>query len=99
MAELKVGVTLGYVPAMIHLMQTVDQVYRDHGYGCVLTSGTDGAHKQGSLHYADRALDYRTRHVTAVDRQRLADEIARRLGAMYDVVLESDHLHVEWDPR
>ncbi len=99
--RLKPGVQLGFVPAMIAMQHVVSSVYREMGIECVITSGRDGVgvHREGSLHFSDRALDYRTRDVPSPIRATLAKKIADRLGAEYDVVLEKDHLHVEWDPK
>ena len=65
----------------------------------LVTSGNDKVHARGSKHYTDEALDFRTKHLTPADQQRLRTEVKRRLGRDFDVVLESDHLHVEHDPK
>ena len=69
----------------------------------VITSGRDGTHKAGSLHYRDRALDFRTKTLAPADKRRLVAAVKKRLGPAYDVILEgegtaNEHLHVEWDP-
>ena len=69
----------------------------------VITSGRDGTHRDGSLHYVDRALDFRTKHLTRTQKVALRDTVRTRLGKGYDVILESvgkaqEHLHVEHDP-
>jgi hypothetical protein len=61
-----------------------------------ITSTTDGAHKTGSLHYSGRAVDIRTWHVPDVEK--LAASLRVILGRHYDVVVETDHLHIEYDP-
>lgn len=67
----------------------------------VITSAADGVHSKGSLHYPEngseggQALDLRIWNLP--DPQRTANELQRELGADYDVVLESDHIHVEMD--
>lgn len=66
----------------------------------VITSGGDGKHSRGSLHYSGNALDFRTRHLDsleAVDRVVAAMRLA--LGAEYDVVKEPTHIHVEYQPK
>lgn len=65
----------------------------------VVTSGNDSTHKEGSLHYQDRALDFRTHDLTPTQIEAWAQEIKKRLGSDYDVLIESDHLHVEYDPK
>jgi hypothetical protein len=56
----------------------------------------DGKHMQGSLHYKNRAVDVSMpfQNVNAI-----VEEIRLFLGPEYDVVVEEDHLHVEWDPK
>ena len=68
----------------------------------LITSGRDGKHKEGSLHYRDRALDFRTKHLSLTQKNALTKCLQMRLGASYDVILESvgkmnEHLHVEYD--
>lgn len=70
----------------------------------LVTSGNDKVHRPDSLHYRDRALDFRTKHLTETEKDRLVAEVRRRLGRHYDVVLEgrntsNEHLHVEHDPK
>jgi LysM repeat protein len=71
----------------------------------VITSGNDSRHMAGSLHYADRALDFRGNTMTADQGHALQNEVRRVLGDRYDVVFETfvnrsnNHLHVEFDPH
>lgn len=64
-----------------------------------ITSGSDGAHSSNSKHYTNEALDFRTRELTATDIVKLAQETKKRLGKEYDVVIERDHIHIEYDPK
>ena len=74
----------------------------DLPHDMVITSGRDGVHREGSLHYRDRALDFRTKHLTIEEKRALVRATQKRLGADYDVILESlgapnEHLHIEID--
>lgn len=61
----------------------------------IVTSTYEGSHSEGSLHYANLAVDIRRQ-----DRgNAVRDELKDKLGMDYDVVLESDHIHVEYDPK
>ena len=62
----------------------------------VITSTYEGTHGEGSLHYCNDAIDIR-----AVDRYGITTKIDLKieLGKDYDVVLERDHIHVEYDPK
>ena len=64
---------------------------------CLITSGNDSQHMAGSKHFTDEALDFRTHGLTSAEVAEWAKAVKRRLGTGYDVVVESDHLHVELD--
>lgn len=76
-----------------------NSVYGKHGVECVETSGDDSVHSNTSLHYAGNAIDLRTRDLPPHSKQTVRDEIKDRLTVDYDVVLESDHIHIEYQPR
>lgn len=82
---------------MLIAHSVVTEVMNPHGW--VITSALDSEHRVGSLHYVGLALDYRTRHIPAEQLITIADTIRQRLGEQFDVVLESDHLHVEFQPK
>ena len=97
--QLKAGVVIDGLD--IEVMRPVITAVRDacrvRGVPCVITAGLDGKHKKGSKHYKGRALDFRTRQLD--DPQAFTVEIRTKLGDAYDVVLESTHLHIEYDPK
>lgn len=55
----------------------------------------DGVHGEHSLHYQGRAVDLRVLDFAHV----WAAALTARLGPGWDVVLERDHLHVEYDSK
>ena len=65
----------------------------------VITSVMDGKHMPNSLHYTGFAFDIRTRDLIVRDILTHVKEIRAALGKEYDVVLESDHIHIEYDPK
>jgi hypothetical protein len=72
----------------------------------VITSGNDGSHMSGSLHYTDNAIDIRANNITDAQAQQFADQLAASLGTNYDVQFEhfpgnesNDHIHIEYDPN
>ena len=98
--HIKHGVRIqGLTPETVLALQVIEGAFRDAGYNCVLTSGVDGKHSSGSLHYVGCAVDLRTRDIPEQKREPLRQEIARRLGPDFDVVLEKDHLHIEHQPK
>lgn len=100
MIQIKDGVNLtGLKPEITVGLNVAASVLKEHGYDTVLTSGTDGKHGRGSLHYAGLAVDLRTSHVPEDDRQTMQTIIADALGSQFDVVLEQTHLHIEYQPK
>ncbi len=56
----------------------------------VITSGNDSGHKQGSLHFKNRALDFRGNNITVAQGRALAAEVVVGLvGKDYDVLFET----------
>ncbi len=54
-----------------------------------------------SLHYAGYAIDLRIwdfQHNTEL-LNRVVNTVRKRLGSQYDVVLKSDHIHIEFQPK
>ena len=100
MLRIKDGVELvGLSTHMVLAAIVVSQRFDDMGLDAWITSGSEGCHREGSLHYVGRALDFRSRHVSERARPGLRDEIAAALGENYDVVLEATHYHCEHDPK
>ena len=61
----------------------------------IITSTYDGNHSEGSLHYANLAVDIRS----GKHGQEMRDELSNKLGMDYDVVLGTAHIHIEYDPK
>jgi len=61
----------------------------------IITSTYEGSHSEGSLHYADLAVDIRQHKHGTLVRQ----ELRYNLGDDYDIVLEAEHIHIEYDPK
>lgn len=75
------------------------KVYEDHAIDMVITSLNDGRHGTNSLHYEGNAWDLRTRNIPVKDLKAVASDLKDALQNDYDVVLESNHIHVEYDPK
>ncbi|MFA7288303.1 MAG: hypothetical protein WC055_05425 [Melioribacteraceae bacterium] len=99
--ELKETTKLNGIRAEILVgLIVAEGVYEDFGYGMVVTSVTDSKHSAGSLHYAGCAIDLRTRDIK--DKAmiiKITETIRKRLTKDYDVVLEKDHIHIEYQPK
>lgn len=76
---------------------TCEAILAQYGSDMVITSAKDGKHHDGSLHYVGRAIDIRIWKIANRAQQVIA-EMKAQLGPEYDVVLEEDHIHLEYDP-
>jgi hypothetical protein len=100
MIKIKTGVKMVDISPQITLAVTVaGSIYAEYNCDCVITSLTDGKHSTNSLHYQGDAVDLRIRNLPKEARLPLSDKLRFALGENYDVVLESDHIHVEYDPK
>lgn len=82
---------------MIDLLDELNAISMVLGFDITITSANDSKHMNGSKHYEDLAYDLRTRDLSKEQTQLLAQDIKARLGPAYDVVVEKDHIHVEYD--
>jgi len=100
MLMLKPGVRItGIRPEILLAVVAAEQVYAEMGHDCMVTACVDGKHMAGSLHYAGQAVDLRTRDVPAGDLQKLLARIQGCVGTDYDVIVETDHIHLEFQPK
>lgn len=106
LTQIKKGVSLlGLTNAMSVALSIVATVCHRHNVDCVITAGTEGSHSRTSLHYLGNALDFRTRDILEGLRQDFRSDVAAALNGddacegEFDIVLESDHLHVEFQPK
>ena len=106
--RLKIGVTITVTAQLDRIMKMAEAAYASimgPEFAVVVTSGNDGKHMDTSLHYKNLALDFRTGHswdppmMSENEAEEIQDELKARLGVGYDVTLEADHLHAEYDPK
>lgn len=96
--------TFGLSGAILIAWEIADEVYGELGIKfCTLTSGTDGTHGKSSRHYIGDAIDLRTREFpNGGNNSPFIDEavliIQKRLGNQYQVIRESNHLHLQFRP-
>lgn len=99
---------------LFHVAYTVHSVWQKRGQVPILTSASEGKHKDGSLHYKGLAWDFRAWNIP--DPEKATEELSNLLnisGHLYDVLLESKTIkdpktgkdqtvkwiHVEYDPK
>jgi hypothetical protein len=95
----KKGVILhGLDARMFSAIHKARRIWIRHGKMLVVTSGLEGRHKKGSLHYVGLAVDLRSRDFVPTTRSQVTRELRRSLGDGFEVIGERHHIHVEYDP-
>lgn len=91
----------GVQPPIYYAIGVAEAVYRFSGWKLVVTSLTDAhADRPASLHNKGLAVDMRTNGIPADIVKQILGGLAAILNPMgFDVALESDHIHVEFDPK
>lgn len=87
------GLTLVMRPVLVY----ANQIWNKYGQELVVTSGLDGTHSAGSLHYYGLAVDFRSRYFNKKLQKQVVKELQNALGGDYDVVLHRTHIHAEFD--
>lgn len=97
---LKQGVKISNLqPQLIIAIIVSNGVYYAHGKELVITSVDDSKHGTNTLHGKGFAFDLRTNYFLNGEAQRVANEIRAKLTNDFDVVLERDHIHIEYEPK
>jgi hypothetical protein len=97
---LKEGVDIaGIRPEILFVNQVAAPIFAEHKSDLVITSYTDGIHKQFSRHYVGCAVDYRIWYLDEIDRLGVVQKLQEALGSGYYVRLEKDHIHVSYKPQ
>lgn len=101
--RLKPGVRMRTVlPQLVIGMMVLDAVYKNvTGADMVVTSITDGQHSSKSQHWLGGAFDSRTKlaNIPRDTAEQIAAESRAQLGPDWDIVVEDDHIHSEYDPK
>ncbi len=100
MLYLKPGVRItGIRPEILLAAVAATEVYKAAGHDLTITACLDGKHTTGSLHYAGAAIDIRTRDLPPADVPKVMAQIKECVGGDFDVLLETDHIHIEFQPK
>ena len=91
-------------PAFIKPLQLFDLLHKEMtGEQIVITSANDGEHMPSSKHYTNDAIDVRIWHydkLARINQIFFADRASLIFpNDKFDVVLEEDHFHIEYDPK
>ena len=91
--------TRGARPEILFAIALAAEVFMRAGSEMMITSIADGQHAYRSRHYDGAAFDFRIYHLSRQKIETIISEIKDGLNQDYDVVLEKDHGHVEYDPK
>ena len=98
--QLKPGVNIiGIRPEMQLGVMAAWSVYLAHGRKLVITSALDSEHSATSLHYTGCAVDLRIRDIDPTTLRLIVRDIKTALPDDFDVILEHNHIHIEFQPR
>jgi hypothetical protein len=86
-------------PQIVLALIIAESVYQQWRAEIVITSANDAKHSETSLHYAGNAVDIRIATLLPNEREPIRDQIKAALNNDFDVILESDHIHIEYQPR
>lgn len=87
----------GLRPEIIIALMVASEIYHTYDLTCELTCGTDSKHKEGSLHYVGLAIDIALPPANVKDK--IFSELRMNLEDEFDVVLEGNHIHIEFQPK
>jgi len=99
--DFKSTVVLDLEREMCKALPVIERVHQEAGIlrGAYITSARDSIHNVGSLHPKGLAVDVRTRDLSPTQKGILTANLQKELGKDFDVVLETDHIHIEYDPE
>jgi len=96
--KVKKGVVLsGLQYEMRAVLKAIGKVCDELGLPVEITSGIEGSHSCASYHPYGYALDFSIREFSHGEPEVVVAYLKQELPSYYDVVLEHDHIHVEFD--
>ena len=100
MLKIKPGVNLtGLANEMVIAAIVAEGLLAELSKDCVITSALDSKHSATSFHYRGGALDFRTRHLNNTQQKIFEEGLKAALNNDYEVILEHNHMHVEYQPK
>ena len=92
-------------PAIVVGLIAANEIFKEAGYDCIITSANDSTHGKRSLHPKGLALDFRSKHIkTKSEKFTILALIKHCLDVQFDIILEglgtpNEHYHMEYDPK
>lgn len=105
MISIKGGVSiLGFKPEALLGLIIASSVFDKHDVDLIITSGGEGEHSRGSLHFSGLGFDLRSKHLVSGLKKVVLRDLRQCLGKNFDVVLEkrgkpNEHFHIEYQPK
>lgn len=100
MLSIKPGASVfGLRPETLLGVLIAERIWAAYGIDLVLTEGSGGKHSETSLHNSGCAADLRSRDLGSDAKAECVRKLKEALGRDYDVVVEDDHIHLEYQPR
>ena len=94
---------LGLDPIMFSALKTIELcciVANGENYEITITSACDGSHMKNSLHYVGLAIDIRSRDMSNItESAKWIDKFLNIHSKCFDIVIENDHIHIEYDKK
>jgi len=86
-------------PQLVLALIIVDQVMKECGQEAVITSINDGTHSRTSLHHDGGGVDMRSWFFSTPETVLALCKLALGNNPDIDIILESDHFHMEYQPK
>ena len=105
---LKFGVDIYHLKRPLRKkLGVIDNIFKEYTEmsEAVITSTRNDLHSLESLHFDDNAIDLRSpkkpeiRGIKPLSLKEFCNLLQGGLGDDFDVVLEGNHIHVEYDPK
>lgn len=84
---------------IIFALLIAQTIYDKFGCELIITSLQDSVHSNGSKHYSGNAVDLRIKNIPKPMQVLVFNALKAALPIGFDCILESDHIHIEWDPK
>ncbi len=93
-AEVRV---FGIRPELLLALVVADELYHKKDETLIIYHLMDGEHMKGSLHYVGSAGDLSVPQLS--NPLAMVTDLRAALGSDYDVVYETTHIHIEFQPK
>lgn len=94
---------LGLEPVMFSALKTIElccKIANGDSYEITITSARDGSHMKNSRHYVGLAIDIRSRDMSNItESAKWIDKFLNINSKCFDIVIENDHIHIEYDKK